>query len=209
MIYQEELDRAEQLVAEGKNVEAAKLYEDIGTKCLREGGEEERKEAPKIFGKSIARYLISGEKTKAQDLAFQVQNMKNEDPFLSIQIETAISTKKSLIRSFFIESIPEEMTEEFQKLHTIPQNRKIMKIKNGVTIKKMWEWTVFGEMKPKFDLLEQQFESPEKMINYLMATNTGVIIVAAELENGQKILVETAVTFNEDPVEIIEPKISK
>ena len=72
MNYQEKLEKAQNFVSEGKHLQAAKIFEEVGTKNLREGGDAEKKVAPKIIGKSIARYMLAGNITKAQDLAFQV-----------------------------------------------------------------------------------------------------------------------------------------
>jgi hypothetical protein len=206
MKYKEQLDKAEKLEAEGKNVEAAKIYEDVGTKSLREEGVE-RKAAPKIMGKSIARYLLAGNITKAQDLAFQVLFMKDEDPFLSLQIESAISSKTNIIRGFIVSKIPANMDDKNKTLLEIPQNRKVMKIDKEITVKKIWEQTTYGEYKEKFDLVDQKYPNPREMINFILSTKTGITIVGGETTDGQKILVLIAVTFNEDPLEVINLNI--
>ncbi|MGC9778910.1 MAG: hypothetical protein HZR80_06680 [Candidatus Heimdallarchaeota archaeon] len=202
MKYQADLDKAQKLEAEGKNVEAAKIYEEIGTKCLREEGEE-RKTAPKIIAKSIARYLLAEKLMNAQDLAFQVIFMKDEDPFLSLQIEAAISAKTNLVRAFFVDKLPDELTDDYEVFQRIPQNRKVLKIDNEVTIKKMWEYTVFSEYKKKYDLIEQKFPSAKEMINFILSTMTGITIIGAETASGKKIFVQIAVTFNQDSIEVI------
>ncbi|MCE7744422.1 MAG: hypothetical protein GPJ52_04735 [Candidatus Heimdallarchaeota archaeon] len=207
MKYKEQLDKAEQLEAQGKNVEAAKIYENIGTKSLREEGEE-RKAAPKIIAKSIARYILAGKITQAQDLAFQVLFMKDEDPFLSLQIETAISSKTNVVRGFLIKKFPTKMDDNNKTLLEIPQNRKVMKIEKEVTIKKMWEQTIYGEYKEKFDLLDQKYPNPKEMINFILSTKTGINIVGGETLDGQKILVLIAATYNDDPIEVIDLKTS-
>ncbi|MHA1156613.1 MAG: hypothetical protein ACTSQK_10940, partial [Candidatus Heimdallarchaeota archaeon] len=135
MNYQEKLEKAQNFVSEGKHLQAAKIFEEVGTKSLRDGGDAEKKAAPKIIGKSIARYMLAGDITKAQDLAFQVIFMKENDPFLSLQIESAISTKKELIRAFIVNKIPKETTENYESLTQIPQNRKVLKISSEVTVK--------------------------------------------------------------------------
>ncbi|NHJ31969.1 MAG: hypothetical protein FK732_03815 [Asgard group archaeon] len=205
MKYQEQLDKAEQFESQGKNLEAAKIYEDIGTKSLREEGEV-RKAAPKIIGKSIARYMLAGKIAQAQDLAFQVLFMKDEDPFLSLQIETAVSSKTDIIRGFIVSKIPVKMDNENKTLQGIPQNRKVMKIEKEVTIKKMWEQTIYGEYNEKFDLIDQKYPNPKEMINFIISTKTGVTVVGGETLDGQKILVLIAVTFNDDPIEVIDLK---
>lgn len=205
MKYKEQLDKAEQLEVQGKNVEAAKIYEDIGTKSLREEGEE-RKAAPKIIAKSIARYMLAGKIAQAQDLAFQVLFMKDEDPFLSLQIETAISSKTNVVRGFLVKKFPTKMDDNNKTLLEIPQNRKVMKIEKEIIIKKMWEQTIYGEYKEKFDLLNQKYPNPKEMINFILSTKTGINIVGGETLDGQKILVLIAVTFNDDPIEVIDLK---
>ncbi|MHA1441461.1 MAG: hypothetical protein ACTSPK_06270 [Candidatus Heimdallarchaeota archaeon] len=200
MKYQDELKKAEELVTQGKNLEAAKIYEDIGTKSLREGGTEEKAAAPKIIAKSIARYLLAGNSVKAKDLAYQVLFMKDEDPFLSLQIETAISSKKYLMRLFYLNKIPKKITSDLDVLNGIPENNKVLKINSEVTIKNMWESTIFGDFENKYDLLDQ------KLINYIQATRTGVTVLAVEALTGEKFLAVLASTFNEDPLEVIEPK---
>ena len=72
MKYQAELEKAQNFVSEGKHLKAAKIFEEVGTKSLREGGDADKKAAPKIIAKSIARYMLAGNISKAQDLAFQV-----------------------------------------------------------------------------------------------------------------------------------------
>ncbi len=205
MKYKEQLEIAEQLEAQGKNVEAAKIYENIGTKSLREEGEE-RRAAPKIIAKSIARYMLAGKITQAQDLAFQVLFMKEEDPFLSLQIETAISSKTNVVRGFLVKKFPAKMDDDNKTLLEIPQNRKVMKIEKEITIKKMWEQTIYGEYKEKFDLLNQKYLNPKEMINFILSTKTGINIVGGETLDGQKILVLIATTFNDDPIEVIDLK---
>ena len=96
-------------------IPSAKIYEDVGTKSLREEGIE-RKAAPKIIGKSIARYLLAGKTAQAQDLAYQVIFMKEEDPFLSLQIETAISSKRNVIRGFLVSKYPAKIDENNKTL---------------------------------------------------------------------------------------------
>ncbi|MHA1221592.1 MAG: hypothetical protein ACTSQB_07650, partial [Candidatus Heimdallarchaeota archaeon] len=176
MKYQEEITKAEDLISQGKNLDAAKIYENIGTKCMREEGLE-REAAPGIIAKSIARYLLAGKTSNAQDLAFQVLFMKDEHPFLSLQVETAISSKKSLVRGYLVNKIPKEINDNYEVLKEIPQNRKIMRINNEVTIKHTWELTVFGKYKKKYDLIGQTYSSPKEMINFIMATKTGINII--------------------------------
>jgi hypothetical protein len=206
MKYQNELNKAEELVSQGKNLEAAKIYEDIGTKSLREGGTVEKAAAPKIIAKSIARYLLAGNSVKAKDLAYQVLFMKDEDPFLSLQIETAISSKKYLMRLFYLDKIPKKLTSDLDVLNSIPENNKIMKINSEVTIKNMWESTIFGDFENKYDLLDQKYANPTELINYIQSTRTGVTVLAVEAISGEKFLAVLAATFNEDPIEVIEPK---
>ena len=206
MKFQAQLDKAQQLVTEGKHLEAAKIFEEVGTKSLREGGEEEKKAAPKIIANSIARYMLAGNITKAQDLAFQVIFMKDKDPFLSLQIETAISTKKELIRAFIVSKIPTEITDDYDALEQIPQNSKIMKMTGEVTIKKMWERTIYGTLKQKFDLNDQKYSNPKEMINFILSTRTGITVIGADVASGEKLLILLAVTYNEDPVEDISSK---
>ncbi len=206
MNYQEELEKAQNFVSEGKHLQAAKIFEEVGTKSLRDGGDAAKKAAPKIIGKSIARYMLAGDITKAQDLAFQVIFMKDNDPFLSLQIESAISTKKELIRAFIVNKIPKELTENYEALTQIPQNRKVLKISSEVTVKNVWEWANLGIIKKKYDLIDQKYSSPKEMINFILSTKTGVTVVGAEAASGEKILVILAVTFNQDPVEVIEPQ---
>ncbi|HUU76727.1 MAG TPA: hypothetical protein VMX55_00175 [candidate division Zixibacteria bacterium] len=206
MSYKTELEKAEKLEGEGKHLEAAKLYEDIGTKILREGGEHEKKEAPRIIAKSIARYMLADNIVKAQDLAFQTLIMKDEDPFLSLQIEAAISAKKQLVRAYIVDKIPKEINEDYEVLSKIPQNRKVMKMNSEITVKKTWEGTIFGDFKNKYDLIEQKYSNPKEMINFILSTKTGVFIIGAETASGQKIVVLVAVTFNKDPIEVLEIK---
>jgi hypothetical protein len=206
MKYQDELKQAEELVTQGKNLEAAKIYEDIGTKSLREGGTEEKAAAPKIIAKSIARYLLAGNSVKAKDLAYQVIFMKDEDPFLSLQIETAISSKKYLMRLFYLDKIPKQLTSDLDVLNSIPENNKILKINSEVTIKDMWESTLFGDFEKKFDLIDQKYANTTELVNYIQSTRTGVTVLAAEALSGEKFLAVIAATFNEDPLEVIEPK---
>ena len=78
--------------------------------------------------------------------------------------------------------------------------KKVMKIASEVTIKKMWERTISGTIKQKFDLNEQKFPNPKEMINFILSTKTGIIIIAAETASGEKLLILIAVTFNQDPV---------
>lgn len=205
MKYKEQLEKAEQFEAQGKNVEAAKIYEDIGTKSLREEGDE-RRAAPKIIAKSIARYMLAGKITQAQDLAFQVLFMKEEDPFLSLQIETAISSKTNVVRGFLVKKFPAKMDDDNKTLQEIPQNRKVMKIEKEITIMKMWEQTIYGEYKEKFDLLNQKYPNPKEMINFILSTKTGINIVGGETLDGLKILVLIAATFNDDLIEVIDLK---
>ena len=206
MKYQAQLDKAQQIVTEGKHLEAAKIFEEVGTKSLREGGDEEKKAAPKIIANSIARYMLAGNVTKAQDLAFQVIFMKEKDPFLSLQIETAISTKKELIRAFIVKKIPTEITDDYDALEQIPQNNKIMKMAGEVTIKKMWERTIYGTLKQKFDLNDQKYSSTKEMINFILSTRTGITVIGAEVASGEKLLILLAVTYNDDPVEVVSSK---
>ena len=205
MSIKADLEQAEKMEREENHLEAAKIYEKIGTKILREGGDE-RKEAPKIIAKSIARYILANNLIKAQDLAFQVLMIKDEDPFLSMQIESAISGKNQLVRGFIVDKIPKEIDDNFEILTKIPQNRKILKINNEVTIKQLWEGTVFGDFKKKYDLLEQKYSNPKEMINFILSTKTGVNIIGAETASGQKFIVLIAITFNKDPVEVVEIK---
>lgn len=206
MTYKTELDKAMTLEREGKSIEAAKLFEEVGTKMLREGTDEEKKQAAKIIGKSIARYLLADKTTKAQDLAFQVLFMKDSDPFLSLQVESAITAKKQLVRGFIVDKIPEELSEDNEVLNGIPQTRKITKINSEVTIKELWEGSIFGPFIRKYDLVNQTYTNPKEMINFILSTKTGVLVVGAEATNGKKMLVLIAVTFNKDPVEVLEPK---
>ena len=206
MSYKAELEIAQQLVSEGKNLEAAKKFEDIGTKLLREGSEQEKKEAPKIIAKSIARYMLADNLIKAQDLAFQVIFMKDEDPFLSLQVESAISAKNQLVRAYIIDKFPNEITADYDVLNGIPQNRKVMSLNKETTVKHLWEGTVYGKYKQRFDIIGQTFTNPKELINYLQSTKTGIWVAGAEIASGQKIIVLVAVTFNKDPVEVIEPK---
>jgi len=206
MKYQAELKKAEELIEQGKNLEAAKIYEDIGTKSLREGGTDEKAAAPKIIAKSIARYLLAGNSVKAKDLAYQVLFMKDDDPFLSLQIETAISSKKYLMRLFYLDKIPKKLTSDLDVLNRIPENNKIMKISSEVTVKDMWESTIFGDFDKKYDLIDQKYANPMEMINFIQSTRTGVTVLAVEAVTGEKFLAVLATTFNEDPLEVIEPK---
>lgn len=206
MKYQAELEKAQNFITEGKHLEAAKIFEEVGTKSLREGGDEEKKVAPKIIANSIARYLLAGNIAKAQDLAFQVIFMKDSDPFLSLQIETAISTKNEMIRAFIVKNIPKELTSDLDILEQIPQNNKVLKITSEVTIKKMWERTISGTIKQKFDLNDQKFPNTKDMINFILSTKTGIIIIGAETASGEKLLILIAVTFNQDPVEVVNLK---
>jgi len=205
MKYKEQLGKAEKFEEQGNHLEAAKIYEDVGTKSLREEGVE-RRAAPKIIGKSIARYLLAGKTAQAQDLAYQVIFMKDEDPFLSLQIETAISSRTNIIRGFIVNKLPAKMDENNKTLLEIPQNRKIMKIEKEITITKLWEQTEFGRYKEKFDLINQKYPNPKEMINFILSTKTGINIVGGETADGQKILVLIAITFNEDPMEVIDLK---
>ncbi|MCK5159339.1 MAG: hypothetical protein KAR08_09295, partial [Candidatus Heimdallarchaeota archaeon] len=84
--------------------------------------------------------------------------------------------------------------------------RKVMKIEKEITIKKMWEQTIYGEYNEKFDLLNQKYPNPKEMINFILSTKTGINIVGGETSDGQKILVLIAVTFNDDPIEVIDLK---
>ncbi|NHJ86359.1 MAG: hypothetical protein FK734_12925 [Asgard group archaeon] len=205
MKYQTDLEKAQELENQGNHIQAAKILEDIGTKCMREEGEE-RSVAPKIIARSIARYLLAGENARAQDLAYQVLFMKEEDPFLSLQVESAISVKRNIIRAFVVSKIPTKLEKEQEIFNGIPQNRKILKMNTKVTIKNQWEYTVFGEYKPKFDLISQEYQNPQEMINFILATQTGISIIGAESASGEKIMIILAVTFNDDPVEIITIK---
>ncbi|HUT81346.1 MAG TPA: hypothetical protein VMZ29_09105 [Candidatus Bathyarchaeia archaeon] len=203
MKYQDELTKADEFVSQGMNLEAAKIFEDIGIKCLREDGAE-REAAPGIIAKSIARYILAGKLTQAQDLAYQVIFMKEDHPFLSLQIETAISSKKNLIRGYLVNKIPTEINHEYEILKQIPQNRKVMKINNEITIKQMWELTIFDQYKKKYDLIGQKYPSTKDMVNFIIATKTGINVVGAETATGQKIMIVIATTFNDDPVEIVK-----
>ncbi len=203
MKYQEQLDKADELVSQGKNFEAAKIYEDIGIKCLREDSAE-REAAPAIIAKSIARYMLSEKITQAQDLAYQVIFMKDEHPFLSLQIETAISTKTNMIRGYIVNKIPTELTHDYEVLKQIPQNRKVMKINSELTIKQMWELTIFDQFQKRFDLIGQKYPSAKDMVNFIMATKTGINIVGADTASGQKVMIVIANTFNDDPVEVVK-----
>jgi hypothetical protein len=205
MKYQEELKQAEELESQGKNIEAAKMFEDIGTKCLREEGIE-RQEAPRIIAKSIARYLLAGNTTKAQDLAFQVLFMKDEHPFLSLQIESAIASKTNIVRAYLVDKLPEKIDDKYDVLLKIPQNRKVMKLEQGVLIKQMWELDIFGNYKPRYDLIGQSYPNPKNMINFLLSTKTGINIIGAETNAGKKIIIVMAVTNNLNPVEIMNIK---
>ncbi|MBN1329279.1 MAG: hypothetical protein JXA54_07375 [Candidatus Heimdallarchaeota archaeon] len=203
MKYQEELTKADEFISQGKNYEAAKIFEDIGIKCLREG-DSEREAAPGIIAKSIARYMLAGKLDQAQDLAYQVVFMKDEHPFLSLQIESAISSKNNLVRGYLVNKIPSELSHDYEVLKQIPQNRKVMKINNEITIKQMWELTIFDHYQKKYDLIGQKYPSPKDMINFLMSTKTGINIIGAETTLGQKVMIVIATTFNDDPVEIIK-----
>ena len=202
MKYDLELKNARELEEAGKNIEAAKLYEDIGGKCLREVGEE-RKAAPKLIGKSIARYLLAGRLTKAQDLAYQVLFMKDEDPFLSLQVETAISSKEYIVRAYLVNEIPQELDLSNEIFNQIPQNRKLMKLSYEITIKHFWEMNIVSQLKKKFELIDQKFLNLKEMVNFILSTKTGISIIGAEMANKQKLLVVIAVTFNKNPVEVI------
>jgi hypothetical protein len=205
MKYQEELKKAEELESQGKNIEAAKMLEDIGTKCLREEGIE-RQEAPRIIAKSIARYLLAGNTTKAQDLAFQVLFMKDEHPFLALQVESAIASKTNIVRAYLVKSIPKTINEDYDVLTKIPQNRSVMKFNQSVTIKNMWELTIFGDYKPKYDLIGQSYPNPKGLVNFLLSTKTGINIIGAELASGQKLMILLAVTDNLNPIEVVKIK---
>lgn len=208
MNYQEELDKADKLAQEGQHLEAAQLYEQIGTQILREGDvdSEERCAAPKIIAKSIGRYLIAEKSEKGKNLAYQVLFMKEEDPFLSLVIESAISPKKQLVRTFYINELPEELDDEYLViLAGIPQNRKILKIDKKITIKNLWEYTIFGAIEKKYDLIGQEFTNPKEMVNVLLSIKRGVHIIAAETEGGEKILAQIALTLNDLPVEVVKP----
>ncbi|MBD3191604.1 MAG: hypothetical protein GF308_13230 [Candidatus Heimdallarchaeota archaeon] len=208
MKYQEELDKADELAHEGNHLEAAKLYEQIGTQILREGNtdSEERRAAPKIIAKSIGRYLIAEKSDQGKNLAYQVLFMKEEDPFLSLVIESAISPKKQLVRMFYIDDFPDELTEKHLAiLAGIPQNRKILKIDKKITIKNLWEYTIFGEIEKKYDLIGQQFPTPKEMVNSILSIKRGIQILLAEIEGGERILAQIALTLNDLPIEIIKP----
>lgn len=205
MKYQEEIKKAEELESQGKNIEAAKIFEEIGTKCLREDGIE-RQEAPRIIAKSIARYLLAGNTTKAQDLAYQVLFMKDEHPFLSLQIESAIASKANIVRAYVVNSIPKVLNDDYEIFMKIPQNRAIMKLNQEVTIKNMWELTIFGDYKPKYDLIGQNYPNPKGLVNFLLSTKTGINIIAGELSSGQKIMIILAVTNNLNPLEVVKIK---
>lgn len=205
MKYQEELKKAEELESQGKNIEAAKIFEEIGTKCLREEGLE-RQEAPRIIAKSIARYLLAGNTTKAQDLAYQVLFMKDEHPFLSLQVESAIASKANIVRAYLVNSIPKTIDDNYEILVKIPQNRAVLKLSQEVTIKNMWELTIFGEYKPKYDLIGQTYPNPKGLINFLLSTKTGINIIAGELTSGQKLMIILAVTNNLNPIEVVKIK---
>ena len=75
-----------------------------------------------------------------------------------------------------------------------------------ITIKKMWEQTAYGQYKEKFDLINQKYPNPKEMINFILSTKTGITIVGGEVADGQKLLVLIAVTFNDDPLEVIDLK---
>ena len=205
MKYQEEIKKAEELESQGKDLEAAKIFEDIGTKCLREKGIE-RKEAPRIIGKSIARYLLANNKAKARDLAFQVIFMKEEHPFLSLQIETAISSKTNVTRAFEVTKLPKDIDESYTLLNGIPQNRKVMRNDSEVTIKSLWELTTFGVYEKKHDLIGQKYPQPNDLVNFILSTRTGVTIVGAEDITGKKFMIVVAVTFNDNPVQVVNLK---
>ncbi|NHJ46503.1 MAG: hypothetical protein FK733_01830 [Asgard group archaeon] len=205
MKYQEELKQAEELETQGKNLEAAKMFEDIGTKCLREEGAE-RQEAPRIIAKSIARYLLAGNNVKAQDLAYQVLFMKDEHPFLSLQIESAIASKTNIVRAYLVDKLPKTIDDDYKILKNIPQNRKVMKLNQEVTIKQMWELTIFGKYKQRFDLIGQSYPNPKGLINFLLSTKTGIHIIGAETSSGKAVLIVLAVTANLNPVEVVNIK---
>ncbi|MHA1155815.1 MAG: hypothetical protein ACTSQK_06860, partial [Candidatus Heimdallarchaeota archaeon] len=109
-------------------------------------------------------------------------------------------------RAFIVNKIPKEITENYEALTQIPQNRKVLKISSEVTVKSVWEWANLGIIKKKYDLIDQKYSSPKEMINFILSTKTGVTVVAAEAASGEKILVIFAVTFNQDPVEVVEPQ---
>ena len=46
------------------------------------------------------------------------------------------------------------------------------------------------------------------MINFILSTKSGINIIGGETLDGQKILVLIAVTFNDDPIEVIDLKTS-
>ncbi|MHA1630127.1 MAG: hypothetical protein ACTSXO_10585 [Candidatus Heimdallarchaeota archaeon] len=203
MKYDSELKKAEEFENQGKHLQAAKIFEEIGRKCMRESGIE-RSEAPRIIAKSIAHYLLAEKKEHARDLAFQAVFMKEEHPLLSIQIEAAIASKKKIVRIFETSSIPKKITEDDPLFRKIPENRKMLKETTEITIKRFWEGTLSGKFEEKYDLLEQKHANIQELINFILATKTGVNVIGAEMANGKKVLVLTAVTFNENPVEIIQ-----
>lgn len=205
MKYQEKLNEAEQLETQGKNFEAAKIFEEIGTKCLRESGKE-RREAPKIIARSIARYLLANNQAKAKDLAYQVMFMKDEHPFLSLQIESAISSKTHIIRAYEVSKLPTKIDSSYSVLNDIPRNRKVLKYESEVTIKNLWELNPFGQYVKKYDLVDQKYSNPQDLVNYILATKTGIWIIAAEDTSNKQFVIVISVTFNKNPVEVVHLK---
>ena len=70
----------------------------------------------------------------------------------------------------------------------------------------MRESTIFGDFENKYELLDQKYTNPTELINYIQSTRTGVTVLAVEAVSGEKFLAVLAATFNEDPIEVIEPK---
>jgi len=203
MKYEAELKKAEEFESQGNHLQAAKIFEEIGRKCMREG-EGEREAAPKIIAKSIAHYLLAEEKERARDLAFQAIFMKEEHPLLSIQVEAAIAAKKEIVRLFEVSKIPKKIDINNETLQGIPENRKLIKDGSEVTIKKFWEGTLFGSFEEKYDLLEQKYPNIKELINFILTTKTGMNVIGIETAGGKKIMLLVAVTYNENPLEVIQ-----
>jgi hypothetical protein len=202
--YQEQLDKAQELVEKGEHSKAAKMYEDIGTKQLREGGDEQQAKAAKVLGKSIAHYLLAENEFEAKTLAFQVLYLKEKDPFLALQIESAISPNKTLARAFYCSEFLDNITEKQQLLNSIPESKEIFSLEQTVTIKKMWKKNIHDEYIAQYDLLEQSYETVKEMVNYIFSIKTGVIVLGGQLKNGKKVLIQLVKTYNTNPVEVIE-----
>ncbi|MEA2071871.1 MAG: hypothetical protein U9O98_11355 [Asgard group archaeon] len=204
MSIQKQLHEAKELASAGQHLQAAKLFENVATKMLRTGNEEKQNSSANIFAKSIAHYLLAEKENEARNLAFQVQFMKESDPFLALQVESAICPTHQLVRTFYIDSFPDSSRDisEFQK--DIPNNHKIMQIQESIIIKFHWQKNIFGLWERKYSLHNQEFDSPKKFINYALSTQRGIHLFAVETASGEKILIQIAVTFNKNPVDILQ-----